>query len=164
MTDSVNDAVQASPDRFVWHPEYAGKTFEGVRRELEDDIQRDQRAYDLALEQAEKEEFGAFNSVRELEKRWSEYDFGWVEVPAKVLADRILAFERARDKRQELFGWQEWKDESLAQTKVTDMSTQKPDWRENLSDEQRRKIASAASIAILFGLVVVCAAVYMLVR
>lgn len=164
MTEPGNEVRESGIDTFVWHPEYSGKSFDSVRQQLEDDIERDQRAYNLALDGAEKEEFGAFNSVRELEKRWSEYDFGWVEVPPKVLADRILAFERAREERQQLIGWQDWKAESVANQEGHTMSEPKPDWRENLTDEQRKRIASAASIAVIVGLVLVCVLLYMLIR
>lgn len=164
MTDSGHDTTQPANESFAWHPEYIGKTFEGVRRQLEDDIERDQRAYHLALEGAEKEEFSAFHSVRELEKRWSDYDFGWADVPPKVLADRILTFERARDERQELISWQDWKAKSVQQPETRPTPESKPDWRENLTDEQRKRIASALSIAILFGLALICVGAYMLIR
>lgn len=165
MTDSGNEQNVQSSEVFVWHPEYAGKSFDSVRRELEDDIDRDQRAYNLALEQAEKEEFDSFNTVRDLERRWSEYDFGWVEVPAKVLADRILTFERAREERGELISWQDWKAEGVAPTASRVLpAEEKTDWRENLSDEQRRKIASALSIAILVGIALICILIYYVMR
>lgn len=164
MTDSASEAVKSTPDTFVWHPEYIGESYESVRRQLEDDIERDQRAYNLALEEAEKEEFGAFNSVRELEKRWSDYDFGWAEVPPKYLADRILAFERARDERQELISWQDWKAEAIQQPEAPQVPDHKPDWRENLTDEQRKRLASALSIAVLFGMALLCVGAYMLLR
>lgn len=164
MTDSGNGETQAPTGQFTWHPEYVGETFESVRRQLEDDIQRDQRAYHLALEDAEKEEFGAFNSVRELEKRWSDFDFGWADVPPKYLADRIISFERARDERQELFDWQDWKAESIQQPVESTTPAQKQDWRENLTDEQRKRLASALSIAVLFGMALLCVGAYMLIR
>lgn len=164
MTDSGIDTAQSAPDQFIWHPEYIGESFDSVRRQLQDDIERDQRAYHLALEEAEKEEFGAFNSVRELEKRWSEFDFGWAEVPPKYLADRILSFERARDERKDLISWQDWKAESVERPAEPTVSDHKPDWRENLTDEQRKKLASALSIAILFGMALLCVGAYMLIR
>lgn len=160
MTDSANDTSQ----QFTWHPEYIGKSFESVRRDLIDDITRDQRAYHQALEEAEKEEFGAFNSVRELEKRWSEYDFGWFDVPPESLANKILAFERDRDGRQELFGWQEWKAESAPQPVEATSPAENTDWRENMTDEQRRKLASALSILVLVTIALVCVGAYMLIR
>ncbi len=162
MTDSAHNAAQSSQE-FTWHPEYSGKTFEEVRRTLIDDITRDQRAYHQALEDAEKEEFGAFNSVREVEKRWSEYDFGWFDVPPDSLANKILAFERDREGRQEMFSWQDWKAQS-APDPMPAAPTEKRDWRENMTDEQRRKLASALSILVLATFALVCVGAYMLIR
>lgn len=159
MTDSTHDTSQ----QFTWHPEYVGKTFEGVRRELIDDITRDQRAYHLALEEAEKEEFGAFNSVREIEKRWSDYDFGWFDVPPESLANRILAFERDRDSRQHMVSWQDWRAESAPLPAETSAASDKTDWRENMSDEQRRKLASALSILTLFLIAIIFVGLYVVV-
>ena len=164
MTEPANVETEQSSQKFAWHPEHIGKTYDSVRRSLEDDILRDQRAYDLALNEAENEEFGAFNTVRELEKRWSDYDFGWVDVPPQVLADRVLAFERARDERRELISWQDWKAETVTTPEAGSVAERKPDWRENLTDEQRRKFASAASVGILFLLAVACVGAYMLIR
>lgn len=159
MTESANDTSQ----KFTWHPDYVGKTFESVRRDLIDDITRDQRAYHMALEEAEKEEFGAFNSVRELEKRWSDYDFGWFDVPPESLANKILAFERDRDHRQVMMSWKEWRAESSPQSGTPSTVSQKTDWRENLSDEQRRKLASGLSVLVLFLLALACGLLYMVV-
>lgn len=163
MTDSVNEPSQSASEVFSWHPEYVGRSYESVHRDLTDDIRRDQEAYDAVLNEAEKEEFGAFHSIRELEKRWSDYDFGWHEVRPESLADRILQFERARDARKELISWQEWKSQATPQPGVTQVSEQKPDWRENLTDDQRRKLASGLSVLVLVGMVVVCVLIYMLV-
>lgn len=158
MTDSANNPAR----EFTWHPEYAGHSFEDVRRGLIEDITRDQRAYHLALEEAEKEEFDAFNSVRELEKRWSEYDFGWFDVPPDSLANRILAFERDRESRQEMISWQDWKAESDSPPVAAPSTTpEKTDWRENLTDEQRRRLASTLSIVVLVVFALICVGVYM---
>jgi len=154
-----------TPGEFVWHPELGGKTFESVHRELVDQIQRDQRAYHLALDNAEKEEFGAFNSVRDLEKRWCEFDFGWFDTPPDVLADKILAFEKARESRQEMFSWQEWRSSGQSTTQVSSsVPDEKRDWRENLTDEQRKRIASAMSIGIILLMVLGCIVLYSIVR
>lgn len=146
---------------FTWHPDYAGQSFDAVRRTLTDDIARDQQLYHHALEDAEKQEHDAFNSLRELDRRWSVYDFGWFDQRPEVLAQRILAFEQARESKHALFDWQTWR---------TDMSDSEPmleekrDWRENLSDQQRRQLASALSIFILLLLLFVCVGLYMLAR
>ncbi len=156
---------ETAAEKFEWHPDYAGRTFESVERELTDDIERDQRAYHLALENAEKEEFGAFNTVRDLEKRWSDFDFGWFDTPANQLASRILAFEKARDAKQELLSWHEWRSAHQTHPKeVRKMSEEMRDWRENLTDEQRKKIASAMSVGIILLMVLVCIGLYFLIR
>lgn len=165
MTDAQHAADTTASDGFVWHPRYQGRTFQAVEQNLADDIRRDQHAYQIFLENAEKEEHDAFNSVRDLEKRWSEYDFGWAEVPADTLAARIIAFERAREARQEMFSWNEWKS---GVTQPEDTGTDAPqksgDWRENLTDQQRRRLASSLSVAVIFGMILLCFAIYAIVR
>ena len=44
------------------------------------------------------------------------------------------------------------------------MSEEKRDWRENLSDEQRKKIASAMSVGVILLMVLVCIGLYFLIR
>lgn len=142
--------------QFEWHPIYAGRTYESVQRELADSIRSDQRAYHGALDNAEREEFGAFAAVRDIEKRWSSYDLGWAEMDADTLAQRITTFERAREYQQAMISWDEWR--GMSPTPSATASTEKTDWRENLTDEQRRKLASAIAITILvmfFVLVVI---------
>ena len=95
--------------RFQWHPVYKGQALGAVTERLRGDLAHDQRAYALALEGAEEHEDAALASVIELEKRWGEYDFGWAEIDPKVLADRIVEFEWAREKRQELFPFSEFR-------------------------------------------------------
>ncbi len=158
MTDPGTNASQG----FTWHPEYAGKSFEDVRRELTEEISRDQRIYHDALEEAEREEFDAFNSVREVEKRWSEYDFGWFDVPPESLANRILAFERDRESRQTMISFQDWRAEAESQPEAAASPAEKTDWRENLTDEQRRRLASALSVLVLVIFALICVGVYML--
>ncbi|MCA9833874.1 MAG: hypothetical protein KC435_08020 [Thermomicrobiales bacterium] len=137
MTDSA--------DTFQWHPDYAGRTIESVQREISENLRRDQLAYQNALNNAEREEFGAFATIRDLERKWSQYDMSWAEVDSTMLAERIVAFEHARDTRQELFSWQEWK----ANLEPLPVSGAKSDWRENMSDEQRRKVASAIAMGVI---------------
>lgn len=148
---------------FVWHPEYAGKSFASVRRRLADEIQRDQRAYHLALENAAREEHDAFTAVRELEKRWCVYDFGWFDLPPDVLAARIVAFERAREDRHSLISWEEWRATSPSQ-KEQAVSDEKRDWRENMTDQQRKRLASALSIGVIVLMILVCFGLYALIR
>lgn len=155
--------MPSSIETFEWHPEFAGKSFEAVQRDLMEEIARDQRAYHLALDGAESEEYGAFNRVRELDKRWSAYDFGWFDLDPDLLARRILTFERAREERQELITWEDWRNQSATTIPPADSKPEKRDWRENISDEQRRKLASALSILIILGLIVACTVVYTLI-
>lgn len=162
----MSDYIDTSPatDRFQWHPEYGGKSHESVHRELVDAIRRDQQAYQTALESAEKEEFGAFNTVRDLEKRWSEYDFAWFELEPEHLADKILRFETERESRQELIGWQDWKNQSSPKLSPAVTSDEKRDWRTDLSEEQRKRLASAMAIGVIVLFVLMCMGLWFLVR
>ena len=91
------------PDRFEWHPRYRGKTVAEVRDELRADLGRDQRAYALAMEGAERDENAVLATVVELEKKWGPFDLDWSTADPTALADRIAAFELERDRRRELF-------------------------------------------------------------
>jgi hypothetical protein len=93
--------------RFTWHPEYAGRAVFDVRDELVREIGADQRAWALALEGAEEHEADSLATVMRLEKRWSEFDLGWAEADPGQLADRILQWEWERERRQELFPYNE---------------------------------------------------------
>jgi hypothetical protein len=159
----MDSSPDANPPTFAWHPEYTGRTMESVHRELVDDISRDQKAYHAALESAEKEEYGAFNTVRDLEKRWSQYDFAWFEQSPEDLADRIMQFERERESRQELIDWQQWKTGSRPASPVV-TTGKKQDWRETISDEQRRKLASGIAVAVMVLGLLICIGLYLLVR
>lgn len=106
--DSSNPAIE-SDARFMWHPTYQGQDVDHVRRGLADEIGRDQRQYTLSLEGAEQAEFASLTSVVELERRWGQFDFGWTEVPASELADRIVAFELERESRQELISFADYR-------------------------------------------------------
>ena len=163
MSDQLDKAADAHAQTFEWHPEYAGQTSESVRRELVDSIQRDQKAYHTALESAEKEEFGAYATVRDLEKRWSEYDFAWFELKPEHLADKILRFEQERESRQELISWQEWKSTASPVPQQVTLDGEKRDWRENLTDEQRKRLASAISILVILAGVLLCVALYFII-
>ena len=104
MTVDAGGGIAA---RFTWHPEYAGRLVVDVQQELVRDITADQRAYSLALEGAEEHEADALATVMRLEKRWSPFDLNWAESDPAALADRVLAWEWAREKRQELFPYSE---------------------------------------------------------
>ena len=97
------------PELFSWHPTYKGCEIEQVRRDIADEIGRDQRQYALSLEGAEQAEFDSLTSIVELERRWGQFDFGWAETEPKVLADRILEFELERDQRQEMISFSDYR-------------------------------------------------------
>lgn len=106
--DSPGPIIEAVTE-FEWHPTYRGQPVERVRRDLADEIGRDQRQYALSLEGAEQAEFESLSSVVELERRWGQYDFGWTEVNAQELADRIVAFELERESRQDLMSFADYR-------------------------------------------------------
>jgi hypothetical protein len=165
VTDRIDTTPPDDSPAFAWHPEYTGRSVDSVHRELADNIRRDQLAYQAALESAEKEEHGAFTTVRDLEKRWSTYDFAWFELPPDQLADRIIRFEQERETRQELIDWNDWRNASNpVRPAATTTPAGKQDWRENLTDEQRRKLASGLAVAVIVLGIVLCLGLYLLVR
>lgn len=102
--------VQGTPGgTFSWHPEYAGQTFDTVERALASEIGRDQRQYHLALDGAEQSEHESLSSVVELERRWGNYAFDWAEMDAGELANRIVTFERERERRQEMISFSDYR-------------------------------------------------------
>lgn len=118
------------PQRFTWHPEYAGKTVYEVRQELASQIDADQRQHRLAMEGAEEAEHDALASVMDLERRWGKYDFDWAEQDAGALAARITAFEQERERRHEMISWTNYRasveapDEHLSEiTTSSELST-----------------------------------------
>jgi len=134
---------------FQWHPQYRGRSVEAVEHELASEIARDQRAYELALSGAEQSEHEALASVMELEKRWSDYSFGWAEMPPDALARRIVDFELERDRRQELIPYAQYRDEVAP----VDAVVRGGGWRASMNDEQRRKVANIGALAIMAAVV-----------
>jgi len=107
-TPTPSDA--SSPARrafFAWHPAYQGREVESVRRDITDDLRRDQRAYGLALHAAEQDESASLQSIIKLDNRWSPFDLGWTEADPVQLADYVLAVELERDRRQRMVAPQE---------------------------------------------------------
>lgn len=94
---------------FTWHPTYAGKSFARVHSDLMAEIGRDQRSYRLAMEGAEASEHDSLTTVVELERRWSTYDFDWTETDPRALADRILTFEKERERRRESISFADYR-------------------------------------------------------
>ncbi len=115
------------PDqRFTWHPTYHERTVTEVRDEIQRELASDQRAYALALEGAEQHENSVLATLLELDKRWGVFDLGWAESDPDALADRIVAFERERDRRQQLFPFEELRP-PMAETAAT-ASSDRPWW------------------------------------
>lgn len=94
---------------FHWHPDYVGKSAAGVRSMLVSEIASDQRAYALTLEGAEEHEGDSLTSVIALERKWGPFDLNWAEADPGLVADRVVAFELERDRRQELFPYGEYR-------------------------------------------------------
>lgn len=144
---------------FEWHPEYRGRSLDQVTRDLEAEIARDQRQYEVALMGAEESEHDALASVVDVEKRWSPFSFGWNEAEPADLARRIAAFEWEREQRRELIPWQEYRNGS---TGPSASGAAGSDWRARMSDEQRRKVANGLAAAVV-GLILVAIAVVVLI-
>lgn len=103
MTDQTHPTASAGEiQEFTWHPVYKGHDVEKVRHDLIDEIGRDQRAYALALDAAEKDEHGALQTIMTLDGRWSDFDLGWTEADPAALANRVLAVESERERRHEM--------------------------------------------------------------
>jgi len=106
----AHEPAQGTPGgAFSWHPKYAGQTFDTVERALASEIGRDQRQYHLALDGAEQSEHESLSSVVELERRWGNYAFDWAEMEAGELANRIVTFERERERRQEMIPFSDYR-------------------------------------------------------
>lgn len=112
MSEQTQQPTEAAPvERFEWHPEYAGSSADQVRQDLAKEIAADQRQHSLAMEGAEESEQAALASVVELERKWGAYDFGWAELDATQLADRIVGFELERERRHEMISWSDYREE-----------------------------------------------------
>jgi len=94
--------VSDGEERFVWHPAWQGRTVAEVREELRAQAARDQRAYALALEGAERHENDALASVVALERTWGGISLDWPEADPDALAEAMLAAERERERRREM--------------------------------------------------------------
>jgi hypothetical protein len=159
VTPDTERSTPAGEQVFEWHPEYQGRRLDEVTRDLATDIERDQRAYELALTGAEESEHDALASVVDVERRWSPYDFGWHESDPRDLARRIAAFEWEREQRNEMFSWQEYRNVGSSAGPAAATGS---DWRASMSDEQRRTVANGLAVLIV-GLIVVAVAVVLIV-
>lgn len=109
--DAAGGTSAPSPSQiFVWHPIYKGRDVASVRREVLDEVRRDQRAYELSLEAAEQDESASLQAIVKLDSRWCAYDLGWTEANVDQLSDRVIAIELERERRQEMFPVREMRD------------------------------------------------------
>jgi hypothetical protein len=150
VTDTQLREHDAGERTFTWHPEYRGRTVESVERELTNQIMSDQRQYELALSGAEKSEHQALASVMELEKRWSVFTFDWADTPPEDLARRIVDFELARDRWQEMISYNEYRAEASAGTAVPTGG-----WRASMTDAERRRVANIGAVVIMVSVLLV---------
>nr|MBA2276947.1 hypothetical protein [Chloroflexia bacterium] len=97
----------AAGERFEWHPEYRGQSVAAVRQSIRADLGHDQRAYALAIDGAEHAEHASLSTVIDLEKKWGAYNLDWSDADPDTLTEQIVAFERERERRRELFAWRE---------------------------------------------------------
>lgn len=141
---------------FEWHPNYKGTRLKELTQELEADIARDQRAYELALAGAEESEHDAFSSVVDLERQWSMYSFAWHEEDPAMLARRIADFEWEREQRREMISWNDYRGIAATQPRG---ARNTGDWRASISDEQRRKVANIGAGIVVALIVVVLIAI-----
>jgi hypothetical protein len=96
-------------EQFAWHPRYKGKTIAQVAAALRAELEPDQRSYALALEGAEAHENQVLASVLDLEKKWGIFDIDWATADPTNLDNRIAAFELERDRRHDLFSYEEYR-------------------------------------------------------
>jgi hypothetical protein len=115
-----------SDEQFTWHPHYKGKTLAQVAAAIHGDLESDQRSYALVLEGAEAHENQVLASVLDLEKKWGIYDMDWATADPTDLANRIAAFELERDRRHDLFSYDEYR-RSHTLTEAT-VSSSTPWW------------------------------------
>ena len=112
MSDGGDAGNRVVVERFVWHPQYRGRTISEVADELRGDLEHDQRAYELMLAGADQREGAALAAVLPLEKKWSVFDLDWAATDPAALADRIVTFEREREQRRELFSYEAYRREA----------------------------------------------------
>lgn len=105
--------VTEPADEFLWHPAYKGKSAASVRASIVTELASDQRAHALTLEGAEEHEGDSLASIIALDRKWGPYDLNWAESSPEELADRIVAFELARERRQELISYAAYRDAAI---------------------------------------------------
>ena len=118
------------PDRFTWHPTYAGRRVSDLRTELRRDLGQDQRSYALIMAGAEEHEGQVLASVIPMERRWGGFDLDWAEAAPDALVETMIAFELEREARQELFPFAEYR--ARAAPTLPDAPSGQPWWRKLL--------------------------------
>jgi hypothetical protein len=124
----VNDVTDLSDAAtFSWHPTYRGRTVGDVRNELLRDLEHDQRVYNLAMDGAEEHEHDVLAAVMPLDKRWGPFSLDWMTAEPAALVASIVAFEKARDDRRELFSYDAFR--STFAEPVDSSPPSRPWWR-----------------------------------
>ena len=115
MTDSP---AEQPPDafRFAWHPQYRGQTADEVRASLKEDLRLDQRSYAITMDGPDENESEILVRVVGLEKKWGPYALDWSTAESATVIDRVIAFEREREARRELFPYAEFRDRNTTRT------------------------------------------------
>ena len=127
MSQPTEQDALASTDRFAWHPRYGGKTLQQVADALREELERDQRAYRLALEGAEEHEHEVLAAVLDLEKKWGTFDLDWSIAEPVELAGKIAAYEMECDRRRELLAYQDFRERAAA-TQQVGRTSRRPWW------------------------------------
>ncbi|MGH2534167.1 MAG: hypothetical protein ACRDJW_18015 [Thermomicrobiales bacterium] len=126
MGEASEPTTGAMNERLTWHPDYRGKTVTEVAAEVRADLEHDQRAYALALESADERENDTLAAILTLDKKWSDFDMGWIEADTATLAQRIAAFEHERDRRRDLFPFADLRDHLAAS--LPEPTSDRPWW------------------------------------
>lgn len=146
MSETHPPAGDAAESVFHWHPDYLGKSVSDVRSGLISEIASDQRAYALTLDGAEEHEGDSLSSVIALERKWAPFDLNWAETDPGLVADRVVAFELERDRRQELFSYGDYR-RSVAP--LPDTSAADPAAAQRLESPVARGIVVLAIILVI---------------
>lgn len=149
MTDPSQADHALAGDVFAWHPVYKGQTPASVQSSLSTEIASDQRAYALTLEGAEEHEGDSLSSIIALERKWCPFDLNWAETSPNELAARIVAFERERDRRNDLISYAIYRDSTF----VTDAAEYPdPSASQRLESPLARGVVVLVVILLLVGL------------
>ncbi len=149
MTDPSQAEPVAAGEAFAWHPVYKGQTPASVQSSLATEIGSDQRAYALTLEGAEEHEGDSLSSIISLDRKWCPFDLNWAETNPNELAARIVAFERERDRRNDLISYAMYRNSTF----VTDVAEYpEPSASQRLESPLARGVVVLVVILLLVGL------------